>query len=173
MKITFSVDRKLTKKDLDESSQLAETFFHMQEKPDEIPATKENKEFILNKIPECSNVIYADKKTIGFTFIIPCNKDIMKKFLAKNITENELFEEVKNKINYSNFTAIYLCSSFIKKEVRGRGLAIQGRMKSIKKICEGRKIKPILFAWAQTKEGEKSVKRTAAQIGCKLKLLKQ
>ena len=169
-KITFSVDRKLTKKDWDKSARLAEDYFHTETKPDEISISKENKEFILEYIPDCNNIIRAGKKVIGSTFIIPCNKDLMKKFLTKKISEKDLFEEVKKKITYKNFDTIYLCSSFLKEEYRGRGLAIEGRKKSIHKILQGRRIKPILFSWPQTKEGEKSVKRLASLLGYELKL---
>ncbi len=171
--VTFSADfGRLTEKDIDESSLLAEEFFQMQNKPKEIPASVENKRFILKKIPECDNIIRCNGRAIGFTFIVPCNVGIMERFLSNKITERELFDECKNKITYDNFDAIYLCSSFIKKKYRGRGLAIQGRIKSINKIIGGRKIKPILFSWPQTIEGGKSVKRTAQELGFHLKLKK-
>ena len=169
-KITFSVDRKLTKKDWDESAQLAQDFFHTETKPDEIQISEENKRFIHKYMPDCNNIIRAEKKVIGSTFIVPCNKEIMRRFLNKKISEKDLFEEVKKKITYKNFDTIYLCSSFLKKEYRGRGLAIEARIKSIKKILHGRRIKPILFTWAQTKEGKKSVKRTASLLRYELKL---
>lgn len=170
-KITFSVDLgRLTRKDVDESSEMAEEFFKMESKPDGMPASEENKNFFLRSFPECDDVIRADGKIIGFTFIVPCNKDIMDRFLAGKITEKELGEEIKSKIDYENFETVYLCSSFIKEEYRGRGLAVQGRVKSISKIIGNRKIKPILFSWAQTKEGERSVRKTAEVLGLKLKL---
>lgn len=170
-KITFSVDIGiLSKKDVEDSSEMAEEFFEMESKPDEMPASEENQKFVLEKIPECDNVIRENGKIIGFTFIIPCNKDIMERFLSNKISERELFEEVKLKINYENFDTIYLCSSFIKEEYRGKGLAIQGNVKSIRKIIADRNIKPILFSWAQTKEGEKSVKRTAKELGFELRI---
>src|SRR3989344_6947209 len=164
--ITFSVDLgKLTKEDVDESSELAEEFFHMNSKPDEIPASEKNRKFVLKNIPECDNIIRANGKIIGFTLIIPCNKEVMERFLSNRISENELFEEVKKKVNYSNFDTIYLCSSFIMQEYRGQGLAIQGRIKSISKIIGKRSFKPILFSWPQTKEGKKSVEKTASILG--------
>lgn len=168
--VTFSVDRKLTKKDWDESAKLAQNFFHTENKLDEIQISEENKRFLQKYIPDCHNIIRAGRKVIGSTFIIPCNKELMKKFLTKKISEKDLFEEVKKKITYKNFDTIYLCSSFLKEEYRGRGLAIEGRIKSIKKILQGRRIKPILFSWAQTKEGKKSVKRTASLLRYELKL---
>ena len=169
--ITFSVEvGELTSEDIDESSELAERFFNMASKPDEIPASEENKKFILEKIPDCDNVIKSDGKIIEFTFVVPCNKSIMNRFLSNDLTEKELFEEVKLKINYDNFDTIYLCSSFIEKGYRGRGLAVKGRIMSIKTRIGNRKINPILFSWPQTKEGEKSVRRTASVLGLELKI---
>jgi len=127
----------------------------------------------LERMPECDNVIYAGKKIIGFALIIPSNKELMKKFVAKKITEDELFEEGKKKIKYTNFTTIYLCSCFVKKEYRGKGLAGQAWIKSIQKIMKGRKIKPLLFAWVQTKEGEMVVRRVASHLKYTVKLLKE
>ena len=46
MEIRFSIETGLTEEDVNESSRLAEEFFNMQEKPDEIPASEENKDFI-------------------------------------------------------------------------------------------------------------------------------
>lgn len=170
-KITFSVELgKLTKQDIDESSIFAEDFFQMEEKPDEMQASEENKNFILNNIPECDNVIRADGKVIGFTYIVPCNKDIMERFLSKEITENDLMEEVKDKINYDNFETIYLCATFLKEEYRGKGLATKGMIMSIEKIIEKRKIKPLLFYWSQTPEGKKTVERVSEKLGFDLKV---
>ncbi len=171
MKIIFSVDSgKLTKKDIDYSSKLAEEFFHMESKPDEIPASEENRKFVLEHIPECDNIIRANGKVVGFTFIVPCNKSIMERFLSEKISENELFEEVKSTVDYSNFNTIYLCSLFLMKEYRGKGLATQGVIKSVQKIINKRRIRPILFSWPQTKEGEKSIKKIANILGFELKL---
>lgn len=170
-KITFSVEQgELTRKDVDETGEMAEEFFNMKSKPDEIPASEENKQFILEKIPECDNIIKDNDLTIGFTFIVPCNSDIMSRFLSSEITENRLFEEVKEKVHYGNFDCIYLCSSFLKKEYRGKGLATKGAIMSIKKIIGKRELKPILFSWPQTGEGRKSAERTAKELGFELRL---
>ncbi len=170
-KISFSIDKKLTLKTINESSRLAEAFFHMESKPDEIPANKDTKLFFLNSIPECDNIIYAGEKVIGFALIIPANKIIMNQFLSKKITERELFEKVKKEINYEIFNTIYLCSCFVKKEYRGKGLAVQAWRESILKIIGKRKVKPILFVWTQTKEGENTAKKVASNLKFPLKIM--
>lgn len=80
-----------------------------------------------------------------------------------------MFDEIKNNVNIKNFDALYLCSSFIKPEFRGKGLSVEARMKTIRKVTKGIKIKPILFCDAYTKEGEKSCKETAKKLDLVLK----
>ena len=70
----------LSEKEVDMSSSISEKFFEMRNKPYEIQASKKNKRSILEKIPEWDNAIGASDEVIGFTFIVPCDKDIMINF---------------------------------------------------------------------------------------------
>jgi ribosomal protein S18 acetylase RimI-like enzyme len=172
MTITFSTDKGyLSLEDNIKTGELAESFFKMEENPDQIPATIENCEWINANIPECDNVIKDDGEIIGYTLIMPCTKDLMEKFLAKEITENEMFEKIKLHVDYNNFDTIYICAMTINPDYRGRGLASEGLIKSIKKIVGARKIKPILFYWKQTEEGQKVCKKVADLLKFELKEL--
>src|SRR3989338_8115812 len=125
--ITYSIDQgHLSLKDNIASGKLAEEYFKMEADPGQIPATMENVRWINRHIPECVNVIKDGRKMIGFTFIIPADKKIMNQFINGKISENEMFEEIKNSVDYSNFDTIYLCSAFIKPEYRNNGLAFNG-----------------------------------------------
>lgn len=168
--ITFSVDEgKLSMKDHIEAAKMMDDYFKTDDDSEQAQINVDNINWVHENIIDCGNVIKSNNKIIGCTFIVPCNKGIMNKFLSNKINENQLFEEVKKNVNYDNFDTIYLCSSFIKPEFRGKGLAIQGRIKSIKKIIRKRKIKPILFYDAWTPEGDKSCKKVAEILNFKIR----
>ena len=169
-KITFSVDEgRLSMKDHIKAAKMMNEYFKTDDDPEQATINMDNIKWVQENIIDCGDVIKFNGEIIGNTFILPCNKELMNKFLFKEINENQLFEEIKKKINYNNFDTIYLCSSFIKPEYRGKGLAIQGRIKSIKKIIGKRKIKPILFYDAWTPEGDKSCKKVAEILGFEIK----
>lgn len=169
--ITFSSDSKLTWKDHHALVVLIDKYFRSQEDPEQMSTSKENIRWVHKNIPECTNVIKYKDKVIGSTFIIPCNKRLMDLFIFKKMTERAMFEKIKKSINYKNFNTIYLCSAFIIPKFRHKGLPTTGFLKSIKRITEKRKIKPTLFYWSYSKEGNFLAKNTAKIT--KLKLLKR
>ncbi len=169
--MTFSTDTGiLTIKDNIQTGKLAEQYFKMETSPDQIPATLRNVKWTNKNIPDCANAIKDNNKIVGFTFIIPSTKRLMEDFISKRITENQMFEQIKKKVNYGNFEAIYLCSAFIKPEYRKKGMAFEAFIKSIKKITCKRKVKPILFYWKFTEEGEGLSKKIAKKLGLKIKM---
>jgi predicted acetyltransferase len=85
----------------------------------------------------------------------------MNKFIASKITENELFEGIKDSVDYTNFETIYLCSVVIIPEYRRKGLATKSIIKSIKKIIGKRKIRPVLFYWGFSDAGKKACEKVA------------
>lgn len=169
--ITYSSDTKLTFKDLRDTAELAEKYFGTEKDPEQMPTHKEASLWILEQIPECVNVIKDDGKQVGFTFIIPCNEEIMDKFLNREINERQLYEEVrKKKINSKNFTTIYLCSAFVIPEYRRKGLVGNAVMKSIKKIVKTKHI-PTLFYDAYSEDGKNVVEVSAKKL--KIKVLER
>lgn len=167
--ITFSSDTgEYDRKDMDTSADLAEQYFHMEENHDQIPATKENIDWIYNNIRECDNLIRYNGKIIGFAFIIPSNKNIMQEFISGEISERELFEETKKMKLYEDVDAIYLCSSFTMPEFRGKGLSTEAIIKAIKKLMEKMNRKPVLFFWKFTEEGERLARKSAEMLGLEL-----
>ena len=169
--IVYSTDTGiLTLKDNIQSGKLAEQYFEMERDPNQIPATMENVRWINKNIPQCVNVIKYNNDIIGFTFIVPANKNLMRKFLSGKISENEMFEEVKRSITYENFETIYLCSAFIKQEYRRNCLALEGFVKSVKKLMEKTKIRPILFYWEYTSEGGKMCRKVAERLNLEAKV---
>ncbi len=168
--ITFSTDRgNLTLEENFETARMVEEFFGMSQDPAQIPATDENIRWMNKNIPDCINVIKSENKLIGETFIIPCNQEIMNDFLTDKINENALFQRVKKEVTYDNFDSIYLCSATIYPEFRKQGLAVEACVKSIKKICAARNLKPILFFDGWSNEGSNLAHKVARLLGLKIK----
>lgn len=166
--ITFSSDSgRLSREDLDKTSEMAEEYFGMESDPDQIPATRENRDWIYENLSDYVNIIRNEDEIIGFSFIIPCNKKLMDRFVNKKINEAELFEEVK-KINLNKLETLYWCSAFVNKEFRGKGLALSAIIKIINKVTNDLKNKPTLFYWKYSNEGEVLGKRIADLTGLRL-----
>lgn len=170
--ITFSSDEgELSMEDHIGGAMLMEEYFKTESHPEEFQINMEAIRWNHDHLLDCINVIKYKGKVIGEIYVMPCTKEIMERFLADDINEKQMSEEIREKVNYRNFDCIYLCSSFIKPEFRGKGLSVEARIKTIKKVVGKRNIKPILFYEPYTKEGEMSCKKVAKILG--LKLLKK
>ncbi|MBI2044655.1 hypothetical protein HYT23_01215 [Candidatus Pacearchaeota archaeon] len=168
--ITFSSDNgKIGMKDHLDSAKMMEEYFKTSENPEEAQINMKNIKWVHENVLDFDNIIKFEGKIIGNTFMLPCTKDLMGRFLSNSINENQLFEEIKKNVNPKKFDAIYLCSSFIKPEFRGKGLSVEARMKTIKRVTKNLKIKPILFYEPYTEEGEKSCEKVAEILGLELR----
>jgi hypothetical protein len=103
--------------------------------------------------------------------MLPSNKSIMNQFLERKITEAEFFDKIKEIKWIGCPEAIYLCAGFIKSKFRRKGLIFTATIKSLNKVTQNLKYKPVLFYWAYTKEGEKLAEKVSSATG--LKLLKR
>jgi len=170
-KITFSSDKiGPTYKDFIETAKLAESYFKTKQNKTQIETSRKNSLWAYKKIPNSLNIIRNDRKIIGFVWIIPCSKSLMNKFLRKKISEAKLFKKLQEqKIDEDNFESLYLCSSFIIPEYRRKGLATKAAIKTIRKLTQKRKIKPILFSWPYSKEGKLTILKAKNTINIKLR----
>ena len=168
MGVDFSSDQRKPNKEIAKKvADLAEEYFKTEESEDQIKVSDENRDWIIENIPECLNILSIGEKALGFTLILPCTQNTMKLFTTKKINEKVLFEKIKKEINYNNFETIYLCSAFIIPEYRKKGLALMSFKKSIEKIIklQKRNKKPILFYWPFSTEGENLAKKVAKTTG--------
>lgn len=173
MDYSFSSDTdKISMNDLDLTSQMSESFFGMQEDSKQFQATRENKNYILKHLTSFINIIKLGKEIVGYAFVIPSTDKLMRNFIDKKINENMLFEEVKKQdINQNNFETLYLCASIIQKDYRRKGLSTLGFKKIIESLTNKRKMKPSLFFWGYSKEGELVAKKLSKVLN--LTLLKR
>ncbi len=134
MKITFSSDKKapLLKESI-KCTKLVESYFKMSKNKYQINPSLEDELWALREIPDCLNTIKVSNKLIGFTWTVPCDKELMNKFLTKKISESKLLKEVQRKgINQTNFETLYFCDTIIEPKYQGLGLATKARVKTIK-----------------------------------------
>jgi len=169
-KIVFSSDSGIFKlTDLDECRKISEDYFGTQNDSSQLPATQEVRDWIYKNVKDYTNIIKSNGKLIGYTFLLPCNKKLMLDFISKKINEAELFEGIK-KIKIKDIPeTIYLCASIIKEEFRGRGLSATAAIKTINKVTNNLREKPILFFWGYSENGKKVSKKIAKLTGLEVK----
>src|ERR1019366_4769707 len=86
---------------------------------------------------------------VVWILLIPTTIDLMKKFVAAEISEKELLN--KTPLN-TKYEALYLCSALVLPEFRKKGLATKVGLEAIKQIRADHPIK-FLFTWNFSKEG--------------------
>jgi GNAT superfamily N-acetyltransferase len=86
---------------------------------------------------------------VAWILLIPTTRELMKQFLAGQLTERELFEQTPLDTPYE---ALYLCSAMVLKEYRRKGIAKKLILEAIEKIRKDHPVKS-LFVWTFSKEG--------------------
>lgn len=94
---------------------------------------------------------------IAWVLLIPTTEELMNKFLKKDISEKELFEQTPID---SKYDALYLCSALVLEEYRNKGITKRLTLSAIENI---RKNNPIqsLFVWPFSNEGNIVAKNIA------------
>ncbi len=158
-----------TRKELNVTGKLAEDFFQTAKDSSQMPEKELTFKLLTQKFPLSVNIIYDDKKVIGYTFALPCDKETMHAFVKGKITEKELFYAIRDKISPEEYCCIYLVDSLIISTYRRKGLAIKARVMQIKKYQSAlRKKDLILFSWPFTKEGKAFGRKLAKIMGLKI-----
>jgi GNAT superfamily N-acetyltransferase len=129
---------------------LAEKVFAVKSDPNQLDVNQDVIEQ-LKRIHPATVSEYSDKNgPVAWLLLIPTTLDLMKSFLAKEISEKELFELTP--LN-SSYEALYLCSALVLEEYRRRGVIKQLALKAIEDIRKEHPLKA-LFVWAFSKEGD-------------------
>ncbi len=87
---------------------------------------------------------------VAWVLLIPTTKELMKRFLEKDISEKQLYEMTPMGASYH---AIYLCSALVLEESRRKGIAKKLSLEAIEEIRKNHPIKA-LFVWTFSKEGD-------------------
>jgi len=94
--------------------------------------------------------------------VVPTTTSLMNEFVSGKISEQELFDRTQPGMEYE---ALYLCSATALPEYRGKGIAKELCLDSIKRIRATHLIKA-LFVWPFTEQGD----RLAEQVSKETKL---
>jgi ribosomal protein S18 acetylase RimI-like enzyme len=122
----------------------------------------------LGKIHPSTLSEYDDGKgPVVWILMFPTTLDLMNRFMAGTISEQELFNLTP--LNHT-YEALYLCSAMVLEEYRRKGIAKKLTIQAIKSIQKDHPIK-FLFVWAFSNEGEVLAERVALDTGLPLKKL--
>ena len=107
---------------------------------------------------------WIDGIRVAWLLIIPTTINLMNRFLAKQITEKELFNLTPPDTAYE---ALYLCSVLVLQEYRRKGITKRLALKAIEDIRKDHPLK-CLFVWAFSKEGDQASEALAGLAGMPL-----
>jgi hypothetical protein len=139
---------------------LADKVFSTKNDPDQLEVN-ENVLKRLQKIhPMTVSEYRAEDGPVAWILVIPTTKELMTKFLDKEINERELFERTPIE---SKYDSIYLCLALVLDEYRRKGITKELTIKAINGIKKDHPIKS-LFAWPFTKEGDKASERISEEL---------
>jgi GNAT superfamily N-acetyltransferase len=144
--------------------QLADEVFGMRQDPAQISV---NARVIkrLEKIHPCTLTAKNTRKgPIAWMLVIPTTHNLMKQFIAKKITEKDLFKKTPLWVKYE---AVYLCSALVLPEHRRKGLAKRLIIKAMKAIQRQHPIH-YLFYWAFSKGGTRLAESVAKELSLPL-----
>jgi GNAT superfamily N-acetyltransferase len=154
---------------LERMIRLAEQFFETKSDPTQISITRES----VRKLKRIHPSTLKEKKDkngpIAWVLVIPTMHDLMHKFIAKEINEQQLLDRTPLGQSYD---ALYLCSALVLPEHRGKGLAKLLISRAIKSIRKQHPIKH-LFYWAFSAEGRKLAASVAKEFDLPLHARKQ
>ena len=100
----------------------------------------------------------------AWVLLIPTTLGLMNRFLAKEISEKELYELTPLKAKYD---VIYLCSALVLDEYRRKGITKQLALKAIEKMRKKHSLQAA-FVWALSPEGDKAAEMIAQLAGLPL-----
>jgi hypothetical protein len=146
---------------------LAEETFAMNNDPSQLQVDGEVRKRLVQIHPSTLSEFSDENGPVAWLLVIPTLREVMERFIVKDITEKELFELTPLNVKYE---ALYLCSGLVLHEYQRKGIIKKLALKAIEDI---RKDHPIqfLFNWAFTEGGDRAAEKLAELTG--LPLLKR
>jgi hypothetical protein len=140
--------------------QLAEEVFAVKSDPSQLNVDQEVIERLFRIHPSTVSEQRDENGPVAWLLVIPTTMDLMKRFLAEEITERELFNLTPLDTAYE---AIYLCSGLVLEEYRRKGITKKLALQAIEAIRKDHPIKT-LFSWAFSTEGDRAAERIAELV---------
>ncbi len=154
----------MREKNLERMIKLAEDFFETKNDPAQISVDEEVMAKLLSIHPSTRSEERDENGPIAWILVIPTTLDVMNRFIARTINEQELLDETKPGGRYE---AIYLCSALVLPEFRGKGLARRLATNAIVSIRAEHPIQS-LYVWSFSDEGEHLASAIAKDTGLPL-----
>jgi ribosomal protein S18 acetylase RimI-like enzyme len=131
--------------------QLAEDVFAVKSDPNQLDIDQQVMERLHRIHPSTVSEYDNGNGPVAWVLLIPTTFELMNRFLAKEISEKELFNLTPL---YLVYDSLYLCSALVLEEYRRQGIATQLTLSAIEQIRKDHPIKA-LFVWAFSKEGDR------------------
>ena len=145
--------------------QLVDEFFGTRRDPRQISVNEETMATLKQIHPSTMSEKANKNGPIAWVMVIPTTREVMNRFIKKNITEGELLAET---VPGQQYEALYLCSALVLPEYRGKGYAKRLVGKAIRSIRKNHPIK-YLYVWAFSNEGKRLASYVAKEFGLPLK----
>ena len=143
---------------------LVTAFFDTKNDPDQISITEEDREKLLAIHPSTLSELANEDGPIVWILLIPTTKELMYRFISREISENQLLKDTPLGIEYD---CVYLCSATVLTEFQGKGLAKKVALEALDTICQIHPIKH-LFYWQFSEGGKALANSIAKQKGMEL-----
>jgi GNAT superfamily N-acetyltransferase len=144
--------------------ELAEETFAMRSDPEQLQVDETVIERLKKIHPAALNESRDENGPVAWLLVIPTTQELMERFVAGEINENQLYEMTPVGRIYD---ALYLCSALVLEEYRRKGIASGLAMQAIEAIRKDHPLKA-LFVWAFTNEGDKAAEMVAKETGLNL-----
>ena len=154
----------MQEKNLERMIKLAEDFFETKNDPSQISVTEEVMDRLQKIHPSTRSEERDENGPIAWVLLIPTTREVMTRFIAKEINEQQLLDET---MPGGRYEAVYLCSALVLPEHRGKGLARRLTTKAISSIRQQHPIE-CLYVWSFSDEGERLATAIANEVGLPL-----
>jgi hypothetical protein len=144
--------------------QLSDEVFSSRTDPDQLNVDEKVMKHLQLIHPDTISEYEEGNGPICWVLCIPTTLDLMNQFIDQKISERELYELTPLNAKYE---AIYLCSTLLLEEFRGKGIALNIAIQALERIKIDHAIKALFF-WAFSKEGEKLAEKVSGLMGLPL-----
>lgn len=154
--------------------QLADEFFETKNDPSQLDITEAVMKQLRSIHPSTMGERANEEGPVAWTIVIPTTRSTREKFVKGEIGEGEMLSMTLSEherhlqgdadaAHTGQFTSLYLCSALVLPEFRGKGIAKNLTLESIRAIRTEHPIDE-LFVWAFSREGNALAERIAAVV---------
>jgi hypothetical protein len=143
---------------------LADEVFATKNDPNQLDVNEGVLERLLGLHPASVSEFDDGNGPVAWILLIPTTLDLMEQFLARSISEKELFENTPVGVQYET---LYLCSAMVLEEYRRQGIAKRLTLNAVDEIRKDHGLKA-MFVWSFSKEGDLGAEELSLLTGIQL-----